>query len=158
MEIEEGILEKGIGKDASAQGLGSHHRVEGRIYTKKRKGIFIVKGRKRRDASICKGPIKKKIHPILQVTPNITSILCDKKGWNKENGTRLLTYKPVDNKKWISSASYCEYTRQSRKEKGVHKAGPCEGDQSGVLQEIPQLNYSMEYVTTHLQEIPQRIR
>ena len=30
----------------------------------------------------------------------------------------------------------------------------CEGDRSGVLQEIPQLNYSMEYVTTHLQEIP----
>ena len=35
----------------------------------------------------------------------------------------------------------------------------CEGDWSGVLlQEIPQLNYSIEYVTTHLQEIPQRIR
>ena len=33
----------------------------------------------------------------------------------------------------------------------------CEGDRSG-LQEIPQLNYNMEYVTTHLQEIPQRIR
>jgi len=33
----------------------------------------------------------------------------------------------------------------------------CEGDQSG-LQKIPQLNYSMEYVTTYLQEIPQRIR
>jgi len=33
-----------------------------------------------------------------------------------------------------------------------------EGDWSRVLQEIPQLNYSMEYVTTHLQEIPQRIR
>jgi len=27
-----------------------------------------------------------------------------------------------------------------------------------VLQEIPQLNYTMEYVTTYLQEIPQRIR
>jgi len=34
----------------------------------------------------------------------------------------------------------------------------CEGDRSGLLQEIPQLNYSIEYVTTHLQEIPQRIR
>ena len=37
------------------------------------------------------------------------------------------------------------------------KEAKCEGDWSG-LQEIPQLNYSMEYVTTHLQEIPQRIR
>jgi len=35
--------------------------------------------------------------------------------------------------------------------------GLCESNWSG-LQEIPQLNYSMEYVTTHLQEIPQRIR
>jgi len=34
----------------------------------------------------------------------------------------------------------------------------CEGDQSGALQKIPQLNYTMEYVTTHLQEISQRIR
>ena len=33
-----------------------------------------------------------------------------------------------------------------------------EGDQSRALQEIPQLNYTMEYVTTYLQEIPQRIR
>jgi len=30
----------------------------------------------------------------------------------------------------------------------------CEGDQSGALQEIPQLNYTMEHVTTYLQEIP----
>jgi len=34
----------------------------------------------------------------------------------------------------------------------------CEGDQSRALQEIPQLNYAIKYVTTHLQEIPQRIR
>jgi len=34
----------------------------------------------------------------------------------------------------------------------------CEGNQSGALQEIPQLDYTMEYVTTHLQKIPQRIR
>jgi len=33
-----------------------------------------------------------------------------------------------------------------------------EGDWGGVLQEIPQLNYTMKYVTTYLQEIPQRIR
>jgi len=33
-----------------------------------------------------------------------------------------------------------------------------ESDWSRVLQEIPQLNYTMEYITTYLQEIPQRIR
>jgi len=35
---------------------------------------------------------------------------------------------------------------------------PCESDQSEALQKIPQLNYTMEYITTYLQEIPQRIR
>jgi len=34
----------------------------------------------------------------------------------------------------------------------------CEGNQSRALQEIPQLNYTIGYVTTYLQEIPQRIR
>ena len=38
------------------------------------------------------------------------------------------------------------------------KEGSCEGDWGRVLQEIPQLNYTMEYVTTYLQKIPQRIR
>ena len=33
-----------------------------------------------------------------------------------------------------------------------------ESNQSKALQEIPQLNYTMEYITTYLQEISQRIR
>ena len=32
------------------------------------------------------------------------------------------------------------------------------GNWGGVLQKIPQLNYTVEYITTYLQEIPQRIR
>ena len=32
------------------------------------------------------------------------------------------------------------------------------GNWGGVLQKISQLNYTMEYITTYLQEIPQRIR
>ena len=31
----------------------------------------------------------------------------------------------------------------------------CENNWSRALQEVPQLNYTMEYVTTYLQEIPQ---
>ena len=34
----------------------------------------------------------------------------------------------------------------------------CESNWGRVLQEIPQLNYTMKYVTTYLQEISQRIR
>jgi len=40
----------------------------------------------------------------------------------------------------------------------IDGARNCEGDQSRALQEIPQLNCAIKYVTTHLQEIPQRIR
>jgi len=46
LEVEEGLWEKRIRKDASAKGLGSGDRVEGRVYTKERKGIFIVERRK----------------------------------------------------------------------------------------------------------------
>ena len=44
--MEEGLWEKRIRKDASAKGLGSGDRVEGRVYTEERKGIFIVERRK----------------------------------------------------------------------------------------------------------------
>ena len=99
MEVEESIWKKGVGEDAHIKGLGPCHRIEGRVHTKKGKGIFTVEREKGGGTSICRGSIKERIHPTLQVTPNITSILCGKKEWHMENGTRLLTYKPVDNKK-----------------------------------------------------------
>jgi len=40
----------------------------------------------------------------------------------------------------------------------IGEHGGYEGDQSRALQEISQINYAIKYVTTHLQEIPQRIR
>ena len=97
--MEKSIWEKGVRENASMKGLGPCHRVERRVHTKKGEGIFTVERRKERGTSICRGSIKERIHPTLQVTPNITSILCGKKEWHMENGTRLLTYKPVDNKK-----------------------------------------------------------
>jgi len=60
--------------------LGLCHRVEGRIYTKKEKGILTVQGEKRECASICRRPAKERIHLTFQVIPNITSTLCSKEG------------------------------------------------------------------------------
>jgi len=47
---------------------------------------------------------------------------------------------------------------QQKREVVEGKSGECKGDWSRALQKIPQINYTMEYVTTYLQEIPQRIR
>jgi len=98
LEVEEGIWKKKVGKNASTKNLGPCYRIEGRIYTKKGKGVLTIQGGKGGGASVCRRPAKKRIHPPFQVTPNITSTLCSKEGWHMENGTGLLTHKSVDNK------------------------------------------------------------
>jgi len=123
LEVEESIWEKGVRKNTSAKSLGSRNRVERGVYTKERESVFIVKRRKEEGTSICGRSIAKRVYLFLQITTNITSILCGKKGWEEEDGTRLSLYKPMDNKKWISLTTYHRYTRWSREEKGVYKVG-----------------------------------
>ena len=118
-----GIQEKEVGKNASMKNLGLCHRVEGRIYTKKEKGVLLVEGEKRGSTGICRRSVEKRIHLTFQVIPNITSTLCGKKGWHMENSIRLSVHKPMDNKEWVSLTPYHRYTRWSRKEKDVYKAG-----------------------------------
>jgi len=107
LEVEESLWEKGIGKDASAKGLGSCNRVEERVYSEEREGILVVKRGKRGDTSICRGSAKEGIYSTIQVTPDIASTFCSKKGWEAKDGTRLSPHKSVDGKKQISSTSYC---------------------------------------------------
>jgi len=124
LEIGEGIQKKEVRKNASIKNLGPCHRVEGRIYTKKEKGVLTVQGGKGGGASVCRRPAKERIHPTFQVTPNVTSTLCSKKEWHIENSVGLSTYKSVDDKEWILFTSYYGHTGWSRKEEGVYKAGP----------------------------------
>jgi len=105
------------------KGLGPRNRIKRGVYTKKGESIFIIKGRERESASICGRSVTKRVHLSLQVTANVTSTFCGKKGWKKENGTRLLTHKPVDNKKRIPATTYRGHTRQSRKKEGVYEIG-----------------------------------
>jgi len=109
LEVEKSIQEKGAREDASTKGLGPCHRIERRVYTKEGKGIFTVKRGKGRGTSICGGSIKERIHPTLQVAPNITSTLCSEKGWHMEDSTRLLTHKPVDDKEWVPLTPHCRH-------------------------------------------------
>jgi len=109
--VEEGIQKKEVGKNASAKDLGPCYRVERRIHTGKGKGVLIIKGRKRRSASICGESVEERIHLTFQVTPNITSTLCGKKGWHTKNGAGLSTHKPIDNKEWVSFTPHYRHTR-----------------------------------------------
>jgi len=96
--VKKGIQKKEVGKNATAKDLELHHRVERRVHTKKGKDILIVEGKKGRSASICGGSVEKRIHLTFQVTPNITSTLCGKKGWHTKNSAGLLIHKSVDDK------------------------------------------------------------
>ena len=59
-----------------------------------------------------------------QVTTDFASILCSKKRQQKENGTGLLLYESINNKKQIPIALNYRYSGWSRQEKGIHKTGP----------------------------------
>ena len=80
MKVEKSIQEKGVGEDASIKGLGLRYRIERRVHIKEGEGVFTVERRKGRGTSICGGSIKERIHPTLQVAPNVTSTLYGKKG------------------------------------------------------------------------------
>jgi len=79
--VEEGLWEKRIRKNASAKGLGSCNRAEGKVYTEERKDVFIVERREGGSAIICGRSTAKRVHSALQVTTNIASTLRGKKGW-----------------------------------------------------------------------------
>ena len=119
--MEESIWKKEVRKNASAKDLGPCHRAKKRVYAKKGEGILTIKRRKRGSTEICKRPIEERIHPTLQITPNITSTLCGKKEWHTEDGAGLSTLKVVDDKEWIPSIPHCRYIGRSRKEEGVYE-------------------------------------
>jgi len=63
------------------KGLGSRNRAERGVYTKERESVFIVKRGKRGSASIHGRSTVKRVYSSLQITANVTSTLCGKKGW-----------------------------------------------------------------------------
>ena len=121
--MEESIWKKGVGKDANMKDLGLCHRIKEGIYAKKGESILTIEREKRESTDICGRPVEEGIYLTLQVTPDIASTLCGKKEWHMENGTRLSTHKPVDDKKWVPFAPYYRYIGWSRKEKGIYKVG-----------------------------------
>ena len=62
----------------------------------------------------------KRIYLTIKITADLTSSFHSKEEWQEENGTRLLSCKPVNSKEQIPLTPNCRYSRWSRKE-GVHK-------------------------------------
>jgi len=120
--MEKSIWEKRVRKNTGTKDLESCNRAKREVCAEKEESILIVERRKREGTGICGEPIKKRVYLTFQVTPNLTSIFCSKKGQKVKNSTRLLPHKPVDHKEQVPFTSYCGYIRQSRKEKGVYKA------------------------------------
>jgi len=78
--VEEDVWKKRVGKNASAKSLGSCDRVKRRFCAKEGKSVFSIERRKRGSTSICKRPTKKGIHLTIQITLDIASTFCSKKG------------------------------------------------------------------------------
>ena len=96
--------------------MGSCNRIEKGVCAQEEKSIFTVKRRKREGASIYREPTTKRIYSAIKITIDLISPFCSKKGWKKENSTRLLLYKSVDSKKQILFTPNHRYPRWSRKE------------------------------------------
>ena len=110
MKVEESFWKKGVGKDASAKGLGLRDRVKRGVSTKEREGVFVVKRREEGGTSICGRSTAKRVYLTLQIAANFTSTLCSKKGRQKKDGTRLPPYKSMDSKKRIPIAAHCRHS------------------------------------------------
>ena len=51
--MDKSVWEKAIGENANKEGVGSCDRCEGRVCTKKREDVSVVKRRKRRSERVC---------------------------------------------------------------------------------------------------------
>ena len=79
--------------------MGSCHRSQRRLCSKKGKDTSIVKNREREDTKVCKKLVEKEVYLTIEITIDITSILCAKEGWKEENGARLSIFEQLDNQK-----------------------------------------------------------
>jgi len=80
LKVEEGVWKKRVGKNASAKSLGSCDRVKKRFCAKEKESIFSIKGKKRGSTSVHRRPTKKRIYSTIQITLDIASTFCSKKG------------------------------------------------------------------------------
>jgi len=72
--------------------VGSCNRSEGRIRTKEGESVSLIERRERGGVRVYKEAVEERIHSAIEITTNGASVLCRKKGWKKEDGSRLLIF------------------------------------------------------------------
>ena len=88
--MDKGVREEVVGENAYKKVVGPHNRCEGGICTEERKSVPTVKRREGRSEGVCKGAVEKRVHSAVEITINSAGVLCRKKGWEEEDGVRLL--------------------------------------------------------------------
>ena len=65
----------------------------------------MVKSRERRGVRVCEGSVEEGVYKAIEVTTNITGVLCAKKRWKNEDGARLLVFKQLDSQEKLSTTT-----------------------------------------------------
>ena len=103
--------------------MGSCHRSQRRICAKERQDLSIVKSRKRGGARIREGLVEEGVYQAIEITTDVTGILCAKERWEEEDGAQLLVSEQLDNQEQLSTATDFGSDRQYWKEEGIYKDG-----------------------------------
>ena len=91
--MNKGVWEEAVREDADKEAIGPCDRCEGRVCTKEREDVPIVKRGERGGERICEGAVKEGLHSAVKVTTNSAGVLCREERWQKEDGTRLQVFK-----------------------------------------------------------------
>ena len=74
-----------------------YHRSQRRFCFKKEEDISVIKNRKKGGFRVFKESVKKRVYLTTKIITNITSILCAKEGWKKEDSIGLSILEQLDN-------------------------------------------------------------
>ena len=73
--------------------MGSFHRSQEKICSKKGEYISIVKNKERGDTKVCEG---KEIYLTIEIITDITSVLYVEEGWEEEDSAGLLIFEQLN--------------------------------------------------------------
>ena len=93
-----------------------------RFVPKKRK-IYPLSRIERGSTRVCKRLVEEVIYQTIEVTTDVTGVLCAKKGWEKEDGAGLSISEQLDDQEQLPITTDFGFDRQYWEEKGVYKDG-----------------------------------
>ena len=90
---------------------------------RKTRSIHCQEQRERGGTRICERSVEEGVHQTIEITTDVTGVLCAKEKWEKEDSTGLLVFEQLDSQEQLSITTDFGSDRQYWEEKGVHKNG-----------------------------------